>query len=421
MSGSDDDPLQQRFERVRGALASTSDADLARRHFDELEALASDGHAEAMVWCGTCYQFGMVTTADVEAAHAWYRRGREAGAAAAAFRLGDLHAGGHIADADLATARELFREAMRGDHLAAACQLAYLLDQGLGGEAAPAEATEILDRSAQAGSLQAQLALAERLARGDTVDRDPAAAMFWAGRAATQRYPLAADLYRQLGRDGAGPATSVPEIHADDARAGLLAPSSRELIADPQVSVISDLMSIAERAHLIRLAAPMIRPSRVVRQSGDEGGTNPARSSGDMVFRGAFPDVVVRAYVRRVARLAGLPVSHCEPLVVLHYGVGDEYTPHFDFFDDRYTQELSRGGQRIRTVLGYLNTVTAGGATGFPMLGREVPAVGGAGLMFDNVSADGAPDTRSLHAGRPVEEGQKWTATLWFREHDFPA
>jgi prolyl 4-hydroxylase len=211
-----------------------------------------------------------------------------------------------------------------------------------------------------------------------------------------------------------------PDIHTDADRSRPISPSTRELIDAPRAVAISGLMSITERAHLIRLAAPLIRPSRVVRATQRGDATNPARSSGDMVFRGALSDVVVRTLIRRTARIAGLPVSRAEPLVVLRYGTGDEYTPHFDFFDSQYAQELSRGGQRVRTVLGYLNTVAKGGATGFPMLGLEVPAIGGEGVMFDNVDPDGTPDTRSLHAGRPVVEGQKWTATLWFREHDFP-
>jgi prolyl 4-hydroxylase len=36
-------------------------------------------------------------------------------------------------------------------------------------------------------------------------------------------------------------------------------------------------------------------------------------------------------------------------------------------------------------------------------------------LMFENVAADGRPDRRSRHAGRPVLSGTKWLATRWIR------
>jgi prolyl 4-hydroxylase len=418
MSG--DHPLQSEFERVRAALTAAGDSDAAIEHIQELEAMASAGHAEAIIWCGICYQFGMLVKPDIEAARRWFELGHQADVAAATFRLGDLHAGEHLTDSDPAIARELFEQACDGGEHAAAFLLAYMHDNGIGGGTARTNATAILDRSARAGSPLAQLALAERLMRGDTVVADPAAAMFWAGHAATQRFPLGAELYRMLAEAGHSPSESAPDLTPDEQLAAPLSPTGRELVDGPRSVALSGLASIAERAHLIRKAAPLIRPSRVVRATAGADARHPARTSGDMAFRAGLADVVVRRYIARVAEIADLPVTRAEPLVVLRYGTDDEYTPHFDYFDGDYAHELERGGQRVRTVLGYLNTVPEGGATGFPMLGLEVPARGGEGLMFDNVGADGAPDSRSLHAGRPVIRGPKWTATLWFREQDFP-
>ena len=36
-------------------------------------------------------------------------------------------------------------------------------------------------------------------------------------------------------------------------------------------------------------------------------------------------------------------------------------------------------------------------------------------MIFDNLLADGSPDADSLHAGLPVQRGEKWLATLWLR------
>jgi len=37
-------------------------------------------------------------------------------------------------------------------------------------------------------------------------------------------------------------------------------------------------------------------------------------------------------------------------------------------------------------------------------------------LWFRNCFADGRVDDRSLHAGEPVKQGEKWVVTKWFRE-----
>lgn len=41
-----------------------------------------------------------------------------------------------------------------------------------------------------------------------------------------------------------------------------------------------------------------------------------------------------------------------EGLQVLHYGVGEKYEPHYDYFLDEFNTK--NGGQRVATVLMYL-------------------------------------------------------------------
>jgi hypothetical protein len=42
-------------------------------------------------------------------------------------------------------------------------------------------------------------------------------------------------------------------------------------------------------------------------------------------------------------------------------------------------------------------------------------------VLFDNVGPDGRPDADTLHAGLPVERGEKWLGTLWLRERPLRA
>jgi hypothetical protein len=124
----------------------------------------------------------------------------------------------------------------------------------------------------------------------------------------------------------------------------------------------------------------------------------------------------------RIAQATGVPVEHGEGFQVLHYQPGGEYQPHFDFFNPGRSGEarqLEVGGQRVATLVIYLNSVQAGGATGFPKLGLEVAPVKGNAVFFVYKRPDGTLDEDTLHAGLPVERGEKWIATKWLRERPY--
>jgi prolyl 4-hydroxylase len=78
---------------------------------------------------------------------------------------------------------------------------------------------------------------------------------------------------------------------------------------------------------------------------------------------------------------------------------------------------LERGGQRVATILMYLNTPDGGGATTFPDVGLEVTPVKGNAVFFTYDRPH--PDTKTLHGGAPVTAGIKWAATKWLRERRF--
>ena len=78
---------------------------------------------------------------------------------------------------------------------------------------------------------------------------------------------------------------------------------------------------------------------------------------------------------------------------------------------------MRRGGQRVATVVMYLNEPDGGGATVFPDAGFECLPVRGNAVFFNYGRAH--PSSRSLHAGAPVLSGEKWIATKWLRESRF--
>ncbi len=190
-------------------------------------------------------------------------------------------------------------------------------------------------------------------------------------------------------------------------------------VKQPRIVVFGDLLSQQECEALIELARPrMLRSQTVVNATG-ESEVNEARTSQGMFF-GRGENELCQRIEARIAALVNWPVEHGEGLQVLRYGQGAEYKPHYDYFDPYQpgiAPILKRGGQRVGTVVMYLNTPRQGGATTFPDAGIDVHAVAGQAVFF----AYGVPhpSTGTLHGGAPVLEGDKWVATKWLRERVF--
>jgi hypothetical protein len=113
----------------------------------------------------------------------------------------------------------------------------------------------------------------------------------------------------------------------------------------------------------------------------------------------------------RIARLLDWPVENGEGLQVLHYLPGAEYKPHHDYFDPAKAGTpsiVARGGQRVGTVVMYLNAPENGGGTSFPDVALEVAPIKGNAVFFSYDRPH--PITRTLHGGAPVIAGEKWVA-----------
>ncbi|WP_114241787.1 2OG-Fe(II) oxygenase [Dyella sp. C9] len=186
----------------------------------------------------------------------------------------------------------------------------------------------------------------------------------------------------------------------------------------PVIRLLEDLLTGEECDALIGEASPRLQRSLTVDVDGKHQ-TDERRTSQGMFFRiGETP--LVQRIEQRIAHLLDIPVSHGEGLQILHYLPGQEYEPHFDWFDPTqpgFGAVTARGGQRIASVVMYLNTPEAGGGTGFPAIGLTVTAQRGSAVYFAYDTGDQA----SLHAGLPVVKGEKWIATKWLRERPYQA
>ena len=112
-----------------------------------------------------------------------------------------------------------------------------------------------------------------------------------------------------------------------------------------------------------------------------------------------------------------------EPQIV-RYKTGEEFSWHYD---EVPSNQLKNGGQRLVTLLVYLNDVGSGGGTVFRDLQDGItgemltmkPKLGSA-LMFFPAFKNGRTDDRSLHKG-DVAGDEKWIIQMWIHEKPYVA
>jgi|GEM_PF-296144 len=186
----------------------------------------------------------------------------------------------------------------------------------------------------------------------------------------------------------------------------------------PDLVLYRDFIYKTEAEELINLAKNRLEKSKVV--DANDGGyiLSDTRTSSVAYFqRGETP--LISKIEEKIAVLTGTDIDQGEGLQVLKYEVGQEFKPHYDYFPDigKPYEQKDKGGQRMITALLYLHEPSSGGETTFPEAGITVKSVVGNLLTFKY--EDLSVDTKTLHCGMPVLEGEKWVATKWIRKETF--
>lgn len=311
---------------------------------------------------------------------------------------------------------EVLRErAQRGD-VRALSVLGGRLLLGSGTDAAPQEGHACLVEAAARGDGEAAALLARLAGWGALRTQSWPDALHHLQRAAELGWAPAQRELRSLARrDGTDWAALRDGV---DIKTLTTPPAARVLASSPQVRAIPGFATPAECAWLIGLARHGLRRARVYRKDADgytEAGTR-TNSESDYTFGNA--DLVLRVIIERIASAVGLPTRLFEVAKLLHYEPGQHFAPHHDFQQPTtpaLAREIARRGQRVATVLIYLNDGYEGGETEFPRIGLRHRAATGDALMFANVRPDGALDHDSLHAGLPTTRGVKWVLSQWIR------
>ncbi|MEM9532650.1 MAG: 2OG-Fe(II) oxygenase [Pseudomonadota bacterium] len=372
-------------------------------------------------------------------------QGANTGDPAAQFQLG-----AHYAEAcDYGRSRRWFGRAARGGHAAAHVELGRQSLLGLGIPASVSDALRAFDEAASAGEPAGLFELACLRYRGQGLERDLPAAGRHLSAAARAGYPAALTNYalvqyeagledaaEQLLRRAAAlgemrAAALLPSTHGEQADERVLpdlsfpAPAVVEgqaPLRDHSLRVYDHLLSAAECRYLQETARPDLLPSHTVHPETGESIRDATRTSYGWSFHPAQEDIAIMRVKERLAAHAGLPFEQAEPFAMLRYLPGQEYRAHYDYIDPdsgEAGREIGHRGQRVITIFSYLCDVPAGGETEFCEVDYRVTPREGRAVMFRNTGADGQVDPSSLHASLPVVTGEKWLATLWFRDRTY--
>jgi len=195
-------------------------------------------------------------------------------------------------------------------------------------------------------------------------------------------------------------------------------PELQILRETPRIAWTPALLSAHECEFLVSRGTPYLQPAQV----GGAGGAavvSSVRSNDSMLFSPADTDVLVQSIDSLIARVLGFPPGNGERLAMLRYRPGQSYAPHCDWIDPRVpakAEQLAIQGQRVATLLVYLNDDYSAGETRFVHLDWSFKGRRGDALLWSNVRPDGSIEPLTLHEGRSPVSGEKWLLSKWMRD-----
>ncbi|XP_043655494.1 prolyl 4-hydroxylase subunit alpha-2 [Drosophila teissieri] len=195
-----------------------------------------------------------------------------------------------------------------------------------------------------------------------------------------------------------------------------------ELSLHPYVVLYHNVLSDPEIEKLQLMSEPFLERAKVFRveKGSDEIGASRAADGAWLPHQETEPEdlEVLNRIGRRVGDMTGLSTRSGRQMQLLKYGFGGHFAPHYDYFDSK-TIYLETVGDRIATVLFYLNNVDHGGATAFPRINLAVPTQRGSALFWHNLDGQSYDyDTRTFHGACPLIYGTKLVMTRWIYELD---
>ena len=191
-------------------------------------------------------------------------------------------------------------------------------------------------------------------------------------------------------------------------------PGLSKVCEKPPIFVCEDFLSAAECEQLIKVSGPLLQRSKTHAAAGSEA-TNGRTSLTCHLAKKTAPCPAILA---KIQKLTSKPFGHMELPQVARYTDSQRYVEHYDGVDPHTPAGkafVASGGQRVATVLMYLNDVDDGGGTSFRRINVEIKPRKGHAVIFFPAFMNGELDPDALHAGMPPT-GVKWVSQVWIRQ-----
>jgi hypothetical protein len=185
-------------------------------------------------------------------------------------------------------------------------------------------------------------------------------------------------------------------------------PKKKLIHQDPPIYIVENFLSSDECKYIMNLSDKKVRKSLVVDPKTGRGVTHPSRTS-----ESCYHAYDIKWLISRVHRLTGISQQFQEPTQVARYVSGQFYQSHLDALDNP-----GNDGQRVGTVLIYLNNVPSGGGTFFNELNLRVQPKEGSAVIFFPAKMDGTIDHKVLHTAENASD-LKWVSQVWLRNKKY--
>ena len=199
---------------------------------------------------------------------------------------------------------------------------------------------------------------------------------------------------------------------------------------DPYLYFIDNFLTSEECNFIINISKNNMKLAGVVYEDNEKhkfkiGEYKGRTNSSYWLSHDKYPELLNIA--KKIANQLKVNYKHFENFQIIHYNQNEEYQYHYDAFDinqkEKYEKYCKNKGNRILTVLVYLNDVEEGGETGFDSLPQYnetilVQPKKGRMIVFYNLNDDKTLNKGTRHAGLPIIKGEKWAFNLWLRERE---
>lgn len=192
----------------------------------------------------------------------------------------------------------------------------------------------------------------------------------------------------------------------------------------PLLKTVDNFLSSEICQKIIEYAEPILVDSKIIGQDGSAIIQQEIRQSKITSLQKDDLEIIQKELFEKVSLFTGFDSERFEKITIHRYQEGEGFKLHQDYFIDyddiesqeKHVERCKFGGNRVSTIIIYLNDVEAGGETWFPWINKGVPPKQGKLLQFNYDYSEWLPNIQTQHLALPVKSGEKWILTVWVRE-----